>query len=659
MASDLGAFADLVPQTGGGDLGAFADLVPQQDKPQAPEQPDMGQLAVIARGLTRGVTGNWNNEMEAAQGAALAGTPLEKFGPAVPFSTAIGAGRYLVERFTGQEGPATKAYNEHMVRSQAQDELARQQYPGTMLASELAGAVGTPIPGSLMARGANWAARMGAGALTGGAISAAAGAGEGQGAERATNAVRAAPFGVVGGAVLGPMTGRAAQAGASGQDVIDAAQRLGITALPRGVTSDSRATQALTQAARQIPVTGAKIDDRILSAVEGMGQKADELAAGAAGFPPDRASTGAVLRSSLNDLVTANKQKMDDAYGAVRGMINPDVKVRLPNTLSVLDDIGRSRAAAGHMDPGFQNIRLLAERGGSFNGVQRVRSELSDAINFNNPHPGFTVGDMKRLRGALSEDLNGIIGATAKPEMAQQALGAFKKANADAAGFIEQNRRLRQITGLKADESVAGKIINAMQGKTGDIKLLAQLRNAMPKEDFSVVAGQVVSELGKNASTGAFSANQFFTQWNKLGGRAKDIVFADPALRRSLNDIATVSERLKKVGEYANRSNTGRVALLGGAVGLSSVSGIDVNPLNHLEKIIPAMGLAYMLSRPAGASAVARWTRAFSSAAKSRSPGAVASLTVATRDLQRNMPQGLGVGRADDEQPEVPGPRAN
>lgn len=248
MADDLGAFADLVPagqSRAPADLGAFADLVPEK-------KPDMGRAAAFLTGAKSGVTFNWGDEISAAQQAALAGTPFEKFSTSVPGATLIGLARLGYEKLTGEPGAASEVFDKTVAKGREQMATAREQYPGTTLAGELTGAVAVPLPGAAALRGAGIGARTLAGAATGAGLGAVAGAGEGGTlAERGMGAAQGAGFGAVGGAA-GPTILRGVQAvGQAAAPIVRP-----ITSTVRGLVNPEaeaarRVTGALTRDMRQ------------------------------------------------------------------------------------------------------------------------------------------------------------------------------------------------------------------------------------------------------------------------------------------------------------------------------------------------------------------------------------------------------------------------
>ena len=443
--------------------------------------------------------------------------------------------------------------------------------------------------------------------------------------------------------------------------------------LPAGLVSENRGVQALTQATRQLPLVGAKIDERLAGTVGKAGEAVTGMAEDLAGGTPDRATAGANLRPSLKGAIESNKSRINDVYDTLKNVIDPEKGVELKNTASALRTIAKEREKAG-LKPaaGLEDVVRLVKEGGSpgaattktvvkgpgfhiaedvpgkpltgFNGIQRARSAIGEKIDFPDPHGGYSAGDLKRIYAAMSADMHKAARESARPGVhPDQASLVLNEANKAASGLIENNRNLQKLLNLQSDERLAGSVINAAQDKTGNARLLAQLRSQMPKQDFEQITGTALREIGHNQATGEFSLNKFATGWDKMGDTAKSVLFPDPAHRRQLDSIANLGKTLKGGDQYRNTSNTGRAATTGAILGTAAPAvmhaiGGDVGPLAGL---LGSLGggyvLAKALARPATAASIERWTQALRAADRAPSQRTAAMLTIATRNMMSNM----------------------
>lgn len=198
-----------------------------------PATADVGWARALFEGLLGGATANFRDELYGV--ARASGMPEPVGGLRIP----VGAARLAYEALAGR-GAATDAYEEGRDRIRGIQKAAEQQYPGTTLAGEIAGAVALPVGGALGA--ATLPARIGRSAVVGAGYGAAAGAGEGEDmASRATGAATGAAFGAAaGGAAPVVMRG------------IEAAGR-GVAAAVRPITSTVRGWRdPETEAARRV-----------------------------------------------------------------------------------------------------------------------------------------------------------------------------------------------------------------------------------------------------------------------------------------------------------------------------------------------------------------------------------------------------------------------
>jgi hypothetical protein len=169
---------------------------------------DVGQGRALAEGVLSGVSANFRDEVYGASKAS--GLPEWMGG----FRAPIGAARLAYEGITGQPGSATQAYEAGKGEIRAVQKAAQEQYPGTTLAGNIAGAVALPVGGVMNA--ATLPGRIGRSAAVGAAYGGAAGAGEGDGfSDRATRAAGGAALGGAIGGVAAPVLEGAIRGGAA------------------------------------------------------------------------------------------------------------------------------------------------------------------------------------------------------------------------------------------------------------------------------------------------------------------------------------------------------------------------------------------------------------------------------------------------------------
>jgi hypothetical protein len=275
---------------------------------------------------------------------------------------------------------------------------------------------------------------------------------------------------------------------------------------------------------------------------------------------------------------------------------------------------------------------------------------------------GVSGGELKRIYGALSKDLERSVSSAGGP----QAKAAFDRANRYYGLASERRESLAKIVGADGNapaETVFSRI-EAMAGSTAraDVSKLAQARKAIGSEDWNEVASTVVSRLGRDVE-GNFSPQRFVTAYEKLSDAGKSVLFrsGDKAgLADHLDDIAKVSSRFKELQKFANPSGTGRT-VLGGGIG----TGLWMDPLSTIGTVAGGRALAMALARPASAASVAKLAKAQQALVVSPSASKVAAYTLAARNLISTLElkavtpadflksmQGPVPARAEDEQPQ-------
>lgn len=439
--------------------------------------------------------------------------------------------------------------------------------------------------------------------------------------------------------------------------------------LPRGVTSNSPMVQATTAKLQELPLAGERIKSAVGDFQEAAGSRIGEIASEMGGG--DRASAAATVQPSLKSVIDSNNDKIDGLYSMLRGVINPDQVSSLPRTQAVYNDIIRQRTAAKQANPteGLSDTASLLRRpqapdygptvlrgvealndvpeagawGASFNGLQRARSDIGNSLNFGTANPGFNKGDLKRLYGAMSGDMEDVVRQNVRPGIdPDQASTFLRSANAGASTLIERNKTLQRLVNTSGESSL-GTLLNASREKGGNLDLLRQLRGSMDPEEFSPIGGTLLGELGRNNATGEFSLPQFVTNWNKVSDGAKRTLFAPDHLA-NIEDIAQAGTHAKKALAAQTRGQSGSLlvmldvakdaALLGGDI---ASGGLGLGSAIGAGSTAGLYGLTRWLASPAKSASMAAWSRARYAYTSAPTTARQATLNIATRNLATNL----------------------
>jgi hypothetical protein len=561
------------------------------------------------------------------------------------------------------DSKAKKIYDEEREKAQKDLEAGGEQHPIASTAGTVAGALALPLPGMAPAAAG---ARIARGAVLGGAGGALYGAGtgisKGEGTGDITkDAAVGGGLGVgLGGAIGGALGPRVKSPVASpGERAAQTAHDLGAP-IPRGLASDNPAVNNATASARSIPIIGSRIGSAVDATQHAAGEHIGDIAGRMTGGATDRAAIDTVLRPGLERVVDNNIDRQNTLYNTLRGMINRNAEFRMGQTQAALDNIVNRRAAAGWPNPhlGLEQFENVAE-GATFDGAHRARTEARKAGGGTNPNPGYDKGDFNGLVRAMTQDIRGIVSQAALgnrtasgahfwpiPAQRSAAVRAFDRAETEFGPLADQNTALQNLIDAPREGAIAT-LLGAAKAKGGDLSTLAQLRQAvrdgrMSQADFDQIGGALLAELGHTGPNSPFSLGRFVTNWDKVSDRAKSVLFS-PQHLRDINDIFNLGAHIKRSLRETNSSHTANVliwfdlardAIVLGASGMAGTMGPGV--IGGAAMATPGLALMHWLSRPASASAMAKWARARAGMAQP-TPARIAVFNLATRNLSNNL----------------------
>lgn len=236
-------------------------------------------------------------------------------------------------------------------------------------------------------------------------------------------------------------------------------------------------------------------------------------------------------------------------------------------------------------------------------------------------------GDTLRSTAQGRRDLADVASNT-RPGASEAGIGPMQQLAADVLG-----------RGGKTDEALFTAIdAYAKSGGRGDVQTLARIVRSLPEGDRGDLAGAIVRQLGISPKTQQFSPDVFATQWQSYTPQAKALLFGNAGPhRQALDDIMTISQRLKQVGQrFGNPSGTAQNANFAGLG-----AGLVAAPLTTLSTAVGGAIAARILAAPAAASSAAKWSRAYAAVQMRPTAHTIAAYQTASRNLA-NTAQGLG-----------------
>jgi hypothetical protein len=421
--------------------------------------------------------------------------------------------------------------------------------------------------------------------------------------------------------------------------VVEAAERQGID-VPVAVATDSMATQRLASAARNVPLAGDPLVKASERTVQQLGGKADDIAhsLGGAGMEQagETASKGVVgwIKGKSGALV-------DRAYAAVDDLVDPAIKTDLASTRGLVAEIAAKRSAAGlPAGTAVDTVLDAVQRPGglTYEGIKTLRSRIGEMMDSGILPADMSKADLKRIYGALSDDLKTAVGAAG----GSKALARFNRANTLNKLVSDRRENLARLVGGDGDATPAqvyDRLIAAAGSKSrADTNLLLQARKAIGADDWAEFSSALVGRLGRDAE-GNFSPDRFVTDYGKLSSTGKAILFASGDLRQALDDIATIAGRMKDVHrKFGNPSGTAQNVAGGGLV-----AGLLTEPVTAISAVVGANAFTRLVSRPATARALARYMQALEAAVKRPARGSATLVNQATRQFAERVSRELGI----------------
>jgi hypothetical protein len=216
-----------------------------------------------------------------------------------------------------------------------------------------------------------------------------------------------------------------------------------------------------------------------------------------------------------------------------------------------------------------------------------------------------------------------------------------------SAGFAEGRLATKDVTAGRmassSNDEAMNMLVDLAKGNPAAQAEFSRIRSAIAKKDWQTVQGGMIAKLGERE--GAFDPITFARNWQALPQQARTRAFDTGQLGRHLDVIAQVSSRYAQpLADLAaqSRGRYGRTLVAGGAGGLAA----SLNPLTIIGGLVGGTGmrgLSSRLAQPSNAASMAQWTRSYDRLINSPSPGAMAALSIATRNLSNNLDEDFSI----------------
>lgn len=552
------------------------------------------------------------------------------------------AGRYGIEGIGNLLGIAADPIGQTIDYANGE---SRDYQPVGQSASKLADWIGLPKPQGGLEEGVADASRalVGTGAMAGAGLASGASALAEQPLMQALSSITGSASQSIAKEAGAGETGQflAGLAGGVGPAMIGSAA----SALTRGAVRGGEAGRKALQdtisdfaAAGTTPSVGQGTQSRALRAAEttlsrapgGAGpmvraaeRQADEIGSKIAQYADDLApktsptAAGRAIEQGIagpGGFVDRFKAKAGQLYDAVDQFMPADTPVPLKATQKFLERVAAPVKGAEKVSEEMSNPRLvsigkaLSDDLAGNNGVlpyeaaKALRTKIGDVIANTGLMSDVPTGELKRLYGALSQDIR--VQAANDPKAAATLRRAenFYRAGRD---------RLERVEAVVDRAGGPEKIFQAATSGTREgASTLRSVMQSLKPEESRVVASAVVRRLGRanpsaqNDIGDVFSTERFLTNWNGMSPEAKSALFGrmTPQFRANMDKIAKVASNLREgSGVFKNPSGTAQALsnqTTSASIALAALTGNMGAAATGVTIVGGANGLARVMTNP-------------------------------------------------------------
>jgi hypothetical protein len=351
----------------------------------------------------------------------------------------------------------------------------------------------------------------------------------------------------------------------------EAAKRIDVQLTP--ASAGGPATRRVSSASMQSPLSAGPVIKASQQEQKQIGDAAARISRNA--LPEDEA--GLLVREGADLFIKSTSAKGARLYDRA-GEAAKGVTITPKGALEAIDghiaELSKLKGTNSTVIRDLQTLKADIKGGVDVAGLRGARTSLGGAVFDGKLRTSNEKRIYKDVLNALSKDIDGGLRQVGRDDAA----GMFMAADKFWTRRVEQiDEVLQPILGKgKSGEDILSAVERMAQGKSGGVKRLASLMKELPPEQSQKIRETVISRLGK-ATAGrqddlgeTFSPATFLTNWNKMSAKGKAVLFGDAGLRRSLDDIAKVTNATKESAGYANTSNSsggiwGNLGILVGA----------------------------------------------------------------------------------------------
>lgn len=386
------------------------------------------------------------------------------------------------------------------------------------------------------------------------------------------------------------------------------AEKYDVNLLP--ADTGSPVAKIITGAAKLSPISATPVVNAAKESQSGLAAAASGIARKEAGGDiPTTDVSGQWLKDAARRYSAKTRDVSNSLYEkAWADPIASQLKVPSSNAIAKVDEMLARLNKAPETNAGAINdltkIRRDLSRGMTPEALHDLRSEISQGVYNGNLRSTKDQGRMKAIGGAISDDMLGYLDNLGLKPTANKIRRADAYHSERAAQIDEVLQPIIGKDEAIGGEQVVARVESMARGKTGGNKRLSRLMGSMTEPERQQVRGTLIDRLGR-VSEGAdgddaFSATRFIGNWDKMTPQAKETLFKDGELRKSLDDIAEMAKGMGSSDKLSRYDPTNKASLGGNA----AVQGAFA--FHNLPVFLSGVGAQYITGRLMASPAFAR-----------------------------------------------------
>lgn len=340
------------------------------------------------------------------------------------------------------------------------------------------------------------------------------------------------------------------------------------------------------------------------------------------------------------------KAESSRLYDEVQRILPPDTKVPAQATQQALDELttpiqGAANTSGLLMSPKVAGIAKafrddLAANGGTlpYEAVKRLRSQIGEVIGDSALSPDTPTRQLRRLYGAMSDDLSTAAVATGDPRV----IRAASRANAYYRAGMKRVEDIERVVDRNGGSEAVYKALfnNSREGGTTLRKVMSSLDGQAQRD----LAATTLRRLGKANPSAQddvgelFSPEKYLTNWSRMAPEAKRALFDrfGPSFSKDMDAVASAAAKIRGANQtLPNPSGSAVVAGQTTAFGALAYGAVTMNP-TAIGGAAAGLTLANLSARALTNPKVVKWLAQSTKVPAAALPSQIAILASMAKD---------------------------